>query len=110
VRPKPLLCACLLALGVAGCGTADRERDAAAAAERFHAALETRDGQAACAELNPETASKLEQQEKKPCEEAIVTLELSRPEPGGLVGLGRRLPDHRARAALRLRAGGLRCG
>ena len=76
MRSKLVLCACLLALGVAGCGTADRERDAAAVAERFHAALESRDGQAACAELNPETASKLEQQEKKPCEEAIVTLEL----------------------------------
>ena len=76
MRPKPLLCACLLALGVAGCGTAGRERDAAAVAERFHAALETRDGQAACTELNPETASKLEQQEKKPCEEAILSLDL----------------------------------
>ena len=76
MRSKLLLCACLLALGVAGCGTAGRERDAAAVAERFHAALEARDGQAACRELNPETASKLEQQEKKPCEEAIVTLEL----------------------------------
>jgi hypothetical protein len=76
VRSKLVLCACLLGLAVAGCGTADRERDAAAVAARFHAALESRDGQAACAELNPETASKLEQQEKKPCEEAIVTLEL----------------------------------
>jgi hypothetical protein len=76
VRSKLLLCACLLALGVAGCGTAGRERDAATVAERFHAALEARDGQAACSELNPETASKLEQQEKKPCEKAIVTLAL----------------------------------
>ncbi len=76
MRSKPLLCACLLALGVAGCGTAGRERDAAAVAERFHAALEARDGQAACSELNPETATKLEEQEKKPCDEAIVTLGL----------------------------------
>jgi hypothetical protein len=76
VRPKPVLCALLLALGLAGCGTADRERDAAAAAERFHAALEARDGGAACAELNPETASKLEQEEQKPCEEAILSLGL----------------------------------
>jgi hypothetical protein len=78
VRSKPALCACLVALGLAGCGTADRERDAAAVAERFHAALEARDGAAACAELSPETASKLEQQERKPCAEAIVTLELPR--------------------------------
>ena len=76
MRAKPLLCACLLALGVAGCGTAGRERDAAAVAARFHAALEARDGQSACSELNPETASKLEQQEKKPCDQAIVTLGL----------------------------------
>jgi hypothetical protein len=74
--------ACLLALALAGCGTADRERDAAAVAERFHAALESGDGQAACSELSEETASKLEQQEKKPCEEAILTLELPK---GGTV-------------------------
>jgi hypothetical protein len=79
VRATPVLCACLLALGLPGCGTADRENDAAAVAQRFHAALEARDGGAACAELTPVTASALEQQEKKPCEEAILTLEL----PGG---------------------------
>jgi hypothetical protein len=66
----------MLALAFAGCGTADREHDAAAVAERFHTALAEGDGRAACEELNPETASKLEQQEKKPCEEAVVTLEL----------------------------------
>jgi hypothetical protein len=82
VRAKSVLCACLLALGAAGCGTADRERDAAAVAERFHAALDAGDGEAACAELNPETASKLEQQEKKSCDEAILTLELPK---GGTV-------------------------
>jgi len=65
-----------LALATTGCGTADRERDAAAVAERFHAALESEDGRAACEELSEETASKLEQQEKKPCEEAILELEL----------------------------------
>jgi hypothetical protein len=76
VGPKPAVFACLLALPLAACGTGGRERDAAAVAERFHAALEQGDGQAACAELNPETASKLEQQEKEPCEEAITSLEL----------------------------------
>ena len=70
--PKPAAFACLLALALAACGTADRERDAAAVTERFHAALEADDGQAACEELSEETASKLEQQEKKPCEEAIL--------------------------------------
>jgi len=65
-------------LAIAGCGTADREDDAAAVAQHFHSALEAGDGGAACADLSPETASKLEQQEKKPCEQAILTLELQK--------------------------------
>jgi hypothetical protein len=76
VGPKPAVFACLLALPLAACGAGGRERDAASVAERFHAALERDDGPAACAELNPETASKLEQQEQKPCEQAITTLEI----------------------------------
>ena len=76
MRAKPVLCAGLLALGLPACGTADREHDAATVAERFHAALEARDGEAVCSELNPETASALEQQEKRPCEEAILSLDL----------------------------------
>ena len=62
---------CLLALALAGCGTANRERDAGAVAQRFHAALESGDGRAACHELTEATSSKLAQQEQKPCEEAI---------------------------------------
>jgi hypothetical protein len=76
VGPKLASLACLLALAAPGCGTADREHDAAGVAERFHAALEGGDGQAACDELSEETASKLEDQEKKPCEHAILSLEL----------------------------------
>jgi hypothetical protein len=78
VGTKPAALACLLAVGAIGCGTADRERDVTAVTERFHAALADGDGEAACAELNEETASKLESQEEKPCEEAI--LELGLPE------------------------------
>ena len=74
--------ACLLALALVGCGTADREDDAGAVAARFHAALEQGDGQAACDQLNEETASKLEKQEKQPCAEAILSLELPK---GGTV-------------------------
>ena len=74
--------ACLLLLPLAACGTGGRERDAAAVVERFHAALEQDDGQAACAELNPATASKLEQDEQKPCEEAITSLDIPK---GGAV-------------------------
>ena len=79
---KPAAVACLLAVALAACGTADRERDAARVTERFHAALEANDGQAACGELSEETVSRLEQQEGKPCEEAILGLELPK---GGTV-------------------------
>jgi hypothetical protein len=82
VGPKVASCTCLLALALAGCGTADREKDATAVAERFHAALEADDGEAACEELSEETAAKLEDREKKPCEEAILSLELPK---GGTV-------------------------
>ena len=67
-----------LAVAFGGCGASDREADAAVVAERFHAALEQRDGDAACAELSEVTASKLEQQEEMPCEEAVLELELPR--------------------------------
>jgi hypothetical protein len=86
VGPKAAVFLCLAALALAGCGTADREADIAAVAERFHAALEAGDGQQACGELSGETASKLEQQEKKPCEEAILGLELPK---GGSVAVRR---------------------
>jgi hypothetical protein len=76
--PRPIVVVCLIALAVAGCGTGDRARDAAAVAERFHTALESGDGKAACEELSEETASKLEQQEKKPCEEAILSLQIAK--------------------------------
>jgi hypothetical protein len=82
VGPKLAVSACLLAATLAACGSGDRERDAAAVSERFHAALQAGDGQAACEQLNEETASKLEQQEQKPCEEAILGLGLPR---GGTV-------------------------
>ena len=62
-------------LAATGCGD-DRERDAAAVAERFNAALERDDGRAACAELSSSAASAVERQEKAPCEEAILRLQL----------------------------------
>lgn len=80
--PRVALLVCLLLLALAGCGTADREDDATAVAQRFHAALERGDGQSACDALSEETASKLEQEEKKPCEQAIVSLDLPK---GGTV-------------------------
>jgi hypothetical protein len=86
VGAKGAIVACLVSLVLAGCGTAEREDDVAAVAERFHAALEAGDGVAACEELSEETASKLERQEKRPCEEAILALELPK---GGTVAYRR---------------------
>ncbi len=84
--PKPAVFACLLALPLSACGTAGRERDVVAVTEQFHAALEQDHGQAACEELSEQTASKLEQEEGKPCEEAILELDLPK---GGSVGFKR---------------------
>jgi hypothetical protein len=76
VEPRFVVLACLVALTLGGCGSGERGRDAAAVAERFHAALADGDGGAACDELSAETASTLENQEERPCEEVILTLEL----------------------------------
>ena len=86
--PRSLLPACLIALALApaGCGTAARERDAASVAQHFHAALASGDGQAACDQLSEETASKLEQQEGKPCDKAILSLKIPK---GGTVAVRR---------------------
>jgi hypothetical protein len=66
----------LAALGLAACGTAERERDVAQVVERFHAALEQDNGAAACDEVSEETQSELESVLQQPCEEGILTLEL----------------------------------
>jgi hypothetical protein len=63
-------------LALAGCGTADDERSASEVVERFQAAIEQGDGEAACAELTEAAASTLEGQEKAPCEEAVLSLDL----------------------------------
>jgi hypothetical protein len=67
---------CGLAVLVAGCGTTERADDVRAVAERFQSALDEGDGAAACAELSEETSQALEQQEGKPCEDAILEVEL----------------------------------
>ena len=92
--PRVVAFACLLPLALAGCGAGERADDAVAVAERFHAALEAGDGRAACEELSEETASKLEQQEKKPCEEAIVELELPKGWKISAAGCREVRPEH----------------
>jgi hypothetical protein len=61
----------------AGCGTGGSERDAKGSVGRFYAALERRDAAGACEELTEEAQSALEREQRKPCEEAILSLELS---------------------------------
>lgn len=65
-------------LGGVACGETDEERDAAAVAERFQVAIGRDDGRAACGELSATAKSTLERQEKAPCEEAILRLDLPR--------------------------------
>jgi hypothetical protein len=75
-RAATLALAAFMAFAGTGCGTTDRAHDAVAVAERFHAALERGNGEAACAELSETTASKLEQREEMPCEQAVLSLDL----------------------------------
>jgi hypothetical protein len=67
----------LLALACLCAGCGDRSDDAVTVVERFQAALDSRDGGGACAELSEPTASALEQQEARPCGEAILDLDLA---------------------------------
>jgi hypothetical protein len=62
------------ALALSGCGTASSEHDARGSVQRFFAALSRHDGEAACKELSPETASKVASSEKKPCGKAVLSL------------------------------------
>ena len=66
----------LLAVALPGCGTADDRDQARAAAERFYAAFRHHDGAAACAELSDGAVQALEQQEGKPCAQAVTGLDL----------------------------------
>jgi hypothetical protein len=66
-----------LMLLAAGCGTAGSERDARNAVERLLADVERGDGRGACAQLSEAAVDELERSERKPCEEAVLSLELS---------------------------------
>ena len=66
-----------LCVALAGCGRGDDERAVSAVTDRFVRAVETKDGDVACAQLSSETADALEQDEGEPCEEAAPGLEIS---------------------------------
>ena len=63
-------------LFAASCGSGDREADLIEVSDGFHAALERRDGAGACSRVSADTVATLEQQEKRPCSEAILELDL----------------------------------
>ena len=72
----------LITLGIAAAivvGLARAADDPAArrVAERFSAAIESKDGAAACAQLDEHTVAALEEQEGEGCEKAVLALGLS---------------------------------
>jgi hypothetical protein len=79
-----LLIALTAVAAASGCGTSADRREVRAVVERFDAAIERGDGQAACEQLTEGAASELESAERKPCEEAILSLELD-PSPAAVV-------------------------
>jgi predicted amino acid racemase len=64
------------AAAVSGCGGSDDEA-ASRVAERFYAAVASKDGAAACAQLEQSTRQALEQQEESSCDKAVLSLKLS---------------------------------
>jgi hypothetical protein len=81
VRPtrasRPLAIAALaLALAAAGCGRGADKATVRTVSERFFAAIESGDGEQACAQLSPSTRAKLESEEQSPCREAITKAKL----------------------------------
>lgn len=75
--PAPaLVVVAVTGLVLAGCG-AGEPRGAAASAERLYAAVAAQDGAAACAVLSEDTRLQLESDERRPCAEAVLELQLS---------------------------------
>jgi hypothetical protein len=79
VRKLPAAALIALACPALGaCGTGGAESDAAQVVERFHAALGAGDGAQACEQLSDATRRELARQEGKPCERAVLSIELAR--------------------------------
>ncbi|MFN2615724.1 MAG: hypothetical protein ABR581_01225 [Thermoleophilaceae bacterium] len=67
----------LLAIAGAGCGTDNSSQAVRHTVQGFYAGLQRHDGAAACRELSDDARSSLESQEKKPCDQAVLSLGLS---------------------------------
>ena len=61
----------MLCLGATGCGRGGDREQATQVAERFFSAVGSGDGATACAQLSPDTRKALEEDESKPCRDAI---------------------------------------
>jgi hypothetical protein len=81
-RARQVLMAGAIGLALTGCGAND-SGGAAEAAERLYAAATDGEGAAACEWLSEATREQLEQDEQRPCAEAIVGLRLSGSRPIG---------------------------
>lgn len=84
VRLPIVVALLLLCLAATGCGRgADRE-DATAVAERFFAAVGAGDDDIACRLLAADTRKALEDEEQKPCRDAIGAVSLAAGRPTGV--------------------------
>ncbi len=70
-----LACVVVAAIATSGCGGQSTD-DPRGVAERFYAAVARDEGSRACAQLSPDLVTEIEDQEMKPCEKAVLTLEL----------------------------------
>ena len=68
VRPLPLL---FVLVALAGCGTSDDSDQARATVERFYAAVEADDAEAACEQLGDSLLEAVESQTQQSCEGVI---------------------------------------
>ena len=75
-RSRSLLVLAGVGLTLAGCGATDSD-GARDAAERLYTAHAAQDGAAACTTLSDDTREQLEEDERKPCPEAVLALDLA---------------------------------
>src|SRR5690242_4931361 len=71
----------LLCVGLAGCGRSGDQAQATEVTRRFFSAVGSGDGATACAQLSPDTRKTLEDDEGKPCREAIGGLHIDAGSP-----------------------------
>jgi hypothetical protein len=64
------------ALATSGCGQDGAAATARSVTDRFMTAVESGDGEVACAQLSPETRGQLESEEQRECREAVTELRL----------------------------------